>query len=150
MEKNPAAKDSCVVLYWPLTKMQPDEHRELGFTYGLGRADSDLALGDPVKANAKMRLFVTQASSKKPIVATAYVKASDPKQTVNLKLPARLSLAVGQNAQQTVPPANSAGYSQVTWKLTAAKPGTYVLEAEGVTLGIAAERVVVRDASMFE
>src|SRR5262249_53814398 len=30
-------KDSCVVLYWAQKKMEPNEERMLGFTYGLGQ-----------------------------------------------------------------------------------------------------------------
>ncbi|MBL8794839.1 MAG: hypothetical protein JNM56_13100 [Planctomycetia bacterium] len=37
IDKNPKAKDSCIVLYWPVAKMEPDAKRELAFTYGLGR-----------------------------------------------------------------------------------------------------------------
>jgi hypothetical protein len=152
MDKNPNIKDSCVVLYWTQANMRPDEHRDLAFTYGLGRVPSDIARDADVKvaAGGKMRLFVPQASWKKPFVATAYVKASNANQTVTLKLPAGLQFAAGQSAQQPVPPANSAGYSQVTWKLNATRSGTFVIEAEGPGLGVATERVTVGEASLFD
>jgi hypothetical protein len=152
MDKNPNIKDSCVVLYWTQANMRPDEHRDLAFTYGLGRVPSDIARDGDVKVagGGKMRLFVPQASSKKPFVATAYVKAGNANQTVTLKLPAGLQFAAGQSAQQPVPPANSAGYSQVTWKLNATRSGTFVIEAEGPGLGVATEKVTVGEASLFD
>jgi hypothetical protein len=129
--------------------MKSDEHRELAFTYGLGRSLSDLSDGVKVSSDGKMRLFVPQASLKKPFVAAAYIKSSDANQTVTLKLPAGLSFAAGQNPQQTVPPAGASGYSQVTWKLTGAKAGTYIIEAEGPKIGVARERAVVNETTCF-
>lgn len=150
MDKNPKIKDSCVVLYWAVTKMNPDEHRDLAFTYGLGRVGSDFGPDSVKLAGGKMRLFVPQASLKKPFVATAYVKATDPNQTVTLKLPNGLKLAAGQNAQQPVPPAVPAGYSPVTWKLNATRAGSYIIEADGPGLGAATERVIVGETSLFD
>src|SRR5262249_56217324 len=68
MDQNPNAKDSAVVLYWAQTNMKPDEHRNLAFTYGLGRITSDLSPDDQVKVaeGGRMRLFVTKASLKRP------------------------------------------------------------------------------------
>ena len=37
IDKNPKAKDSCILLYWSTSKMEPDAKRELAFSYGLGR-----------------------------------------------------------------------------------------------------------------
>jgi hypothetical protein len=69
---------------------------------------------------------------------------------VTLKLPSGLNFAAGQNAQQTVPPPGPAGYSTVTWKLTASKTGTYIIEADAPSIGVATERVVVNETSLFD
>jgi hypothetical protein len=41
IDKNPKAKDSCILLYWSTSKMEPDAKRELAFSYGLGRITKD-------------------------------------------------------------------------------------------------------------
>src|SRR5262249_25430428 len=113
MDQNPNAKDSAGVLYWAQTNMKPNEHRDLASTYGLGRITSDLNPDSGVKqaGGGKMRLFVPPGVGlTKPFIATAYIKASDPNQTVTLKLPDGLSFMPGQNPQQTVPPPSSGGY----------------------------------------
>src|SRR5262249_30546729 len=152
MDKNPNAKDSCIVLYWQQTNMKPDEHRNLAFTYGLGRVLSDLSGDDKTKVagGGKMRLLVGRASLKKPFVATAYIKATDPAQTVTLRLPDGLSFMPKEKADKSVPPPGPAGYSTVTWKLKANKEGTYVIEADAPTIGKATEQVIINKDSLFD
>ena len=152
MDKNPNAKDSAVILYWALANMKPDEHRDLAFTYGLGRITSDLDPKDQSKTapGGKMRLFCPKASKTKPFVAYAYIKATDPNQTVTLKLPAGIEFVQGQKAEQTVPPPGPAGYSQVSWKLKASKTGEYELQADAPNIGTATEKIRVQDASLFD
>jgi RNA polymerase sigma factor (sigma-70 family) len=149
MDKNPNAKDSCVLLYWAQANMKPNEERTLAFTYGLGKMGSDLA--EDVQRNDKMRLLVgNRAAVDKSFVVTAYVKPSDSNQKVTLKLPKALKLAGDQQAEQPVPPVNRDGYAQVTWQVKADEPGTYIMEVTGANLGIASERVIVHKTSMFE
>src|SRR5262249_25439771 len=41
MDKNPHAKDSCVLMYWAQLNMKPGEQRVMAFTYGLGKMPTD-------------------------------------------------------------------------------------------------------------
>jgi hypothetical protein len=152
MDKNPNAKDSAVILYWQQTNMKPDEKRNLAFTYGLGRI---ISLNDPnsdvkVAQGGKMRLFVGRASLTKPFVATAYVKASDPNQQVTLRLPKGLEFVPGEKDTKSVPAPGPAGYSQVTWRLKAKETGSFVIEADAPTIGIATEKVTINKDSLFD
>lgn len=151
MDKNPNAKDSALVLYWAQANMRPNETRDLAFTYGLGRIVSDQSgkTGED-KTGGKMRLFCPRASLKKPFVATAYIKAVDPEQMVTIMLPSGISLADGEKAEKKVPQKNADGYSQVTWKLKASKPGEYELKADAPSIGIASERIRVVESSIFD
>jgi hypothetical protein len=149
IDKNPNAKDSCVVLYWSQTNMKPDEHRDLAFTYGLGKIVGE-SKETVVGGKGQMRLFVgNRASLERPIVVTAYVKADD-KQKVSLTLPEGLSLAEGQQAEQTIGAANRDGYAQVTWQVKATKTGKFTLQADGAGIGTAKEVVQVLEKSLFE
>jgi len=152
MDKNPNAKDSCVVLYWQQANMKPDEHRDLAFTYGLGRIPSldDEKNNVKVAQGGKMRLFVGRASLTKPFVATAYIKASDPNQQVTLRLPKGLKFVPGEKDTKSVPAQGPAGYSQVTWRLQAEDVGSYVIEADAPTIGVATERVQINKTSLFD
>jgi RNA polymerase sigma factor (sigma-70 family) len=146
MDKNPNAKDSCVVLYWAQANMKPKEERTLAFTYGLGQMPIHQ---DPV--SDKIRLFVgNRATVDKPIVVSAYVKGGDGKQKVTLALPRGLKFAADQQAEQTVPPANGAGYAQVSWQLNASEVGSWQVEVTGTESGKASALVRVLKSSMFE
>jgi hypothetical protein len=151
MDQNLNARDSCVVLYWAQVNMKPDEKRDLAFTYGLGRvlADNDPNLDIVPTATQKLRLFTAPgAVAGKPFVVVAYVKDA-ANQKVTLKLPAGLVLADGEKAEQATEAPNREGYSQLTWRAAAAKPGAYVIEAAG-SGGTAKEIVQVRETSLFE
>src|SRR5262249_15946275 len=120
MDKNPNARDSCVLLYWAQAKMKPDERRDLAFTYGLGRTLADTKDEATVPQGGKLRLFTSPgAATGRPFVVLGYVQG-DAK--VTLKLPPDLTFAEGDKAEKTPGPANSAGYSQVTWRVEGPKP----------------------------
>jgi hypothetical protein len=149
MDKNPNAKDSCVVLYWQQVTMKPGEHRDLAFTYGLGRISSDDSGG--TRFNGRMRLFVgNRTKVGKPITLFAYVKSTDASQRVTLQLPQGLTLMPGQSAEQTVPPPGKEGYSQVTWRVLTARPGPYAVHADAPNIGVATEKFTVTGDSIFE
>jgi hypothetical protein len=148
MDKNPNARDSCVVLYWATTNMKPDEMRALAFTYGLGRVLSDANNEAAAAQGGKLRLFTSPgARTGQPFVVCAYVKG-DAK--VTLKLPVGLTLADGDKAEQAASAANNAGYGQVSWRVQGAKAGKFAISAEAPGIGIAKETVEVRDTSLFE
>jgi hypothetical protein len=149
MDLNPNAKDSCVVLYWAQTKIKPGETRELAFTYGLGRILGDGNAG-AVGQGGKMRLFTSPGVvNDKPFIIVAYIKGN-ANQKVTLKLPAALTLAEGEKADQATPQPTGEGYSQVTWRVKGAKPGKYTIEAEAPGIGNAKEIVELRPTSLFE
>jgi hypothetical protein len=151
MDKNPNAKDSCVVMYWPQREMKASEVRQLAFTYGLGRV-----LGDQVEyknivpaPDGKLRLFIGgRGVAGKPVVVAAYVKG-EARQKISLKLPAGLALVEGEKAEQPSPDPNPAGYSLVIWRVQAAKPGQFIVEAQGPG-GAAKEVIEVRETSLFD
>jgi hypothetical protein len=150
MDKNPNAKDSCLCLYWQQVTMKPGEHRDLAFTYGLGRVMSDGDAGCTI-STGRMRLFNNGRNMVgKPITILAYVKTTEADQTVTLQLPPGLTLMPGQSAQRTVPPPGKEGYSQVTWRVMAAKWGEYEVQADAPNIGVAKEKLVVRQESIFD
>jgi len=150
MDANPHQKDSCVVMYWAQTNMNPGEQRTMAFTYGLGMMGQGSE--ESTTNSGKMRLMVSpRAFAKKTFPVMAYVKSTDPGQRVTLKLPAGVVLAPGQQAEQAVPPATTPeGYSQVTWKVVAATGGNYPLAADAPNIGEAKANANVRDGSIFD
>jgi len=149
MDVNPNAKDSCVCLYWGQITMKPGEHRDLAFTYGLGRiAGED---GTSKSFNGRMRLFVGNRTIKnKPMTLMAYVKSTDPAQKVTLHLPEGVNFMPGQPAEQTVPAPGQHGYSLVTWRVIPSKAGPYEAHADAPNIGVAKEQFYVRDNSLFD
>jgi hypothetical protein len=136
-------------MYWGQLTMQPGEQRTMAFTYGLGRIATEY--GDGRSFNGRMRLFVGErARTHQPINILAYVRSTDPNQTVTLKLPAGMSFEPGVSATQTVPTAGSAGYSQVSWRVKAAKQGPYVVEADAPRIGVVADEIFVKDRGIFD
>jgi len=149
MDLNPNARDSCAAMYWAQLVMHPGDRRTLAFTYGLGRMGQDRR-GEETWNN-RMRLIVgNRAKEGRPITVTALVKSGDAGQTVTLKPPAGLTLLPGESATKPVPPATSAGYAQVTWRVQAAQWGAYVILADAPNIGTVSERVVVRARSLFD
>jgi len=149
MDKNPNARDSAVILYWVHANMKPDEHRDLSFTYGLGRVLSDEPDRQAVAAAETLRLTVDPgAALPRPFAVIAYVKAA-PDAAVTLKLPPGLTLVDGNTLTQKAPAPGREGYAVVGWRVQAAKPGRYVLEAQGAG-GTARETVQVDAGSLLD
>ncbi len=148
MNKNPNAKDSCIVLYWQQVTMKPGESRDLAFTYGLGRIAGEYE--DSKNFNGRMRLMVgNRTQVGKPITLLAYVRSTDPGQTVTLRLPEGLTLLPGQTAEQAVPKPGPAGYSTVTWRAITSRPGDYQVEADAPNIGTAKKPFTVWADSIF-
>lgn len=148
-------RNSCVLLYWPEVSLKPGENRELAFTYGLGRVLSDLPINSTVTAGpgGKLRLFISPGvAADKPFVVAAYVK-DRARTKVLLKLPDGCTIREGTGIEKASSQVTRAGYGQASWLVTAAKPGSYVIEAElpGHTpQEIAREVVEVHATSRFE
>ena len=148
IDKNPNARDAAVVLYWAQANTKPDEHRDLMFTYGLGRVLSDEPNRKIAAADPDLRLTVApNASMRQPFTVAAYAKAKAD-ETVTLKLPAGLTLADGELTVKTPAPSRE-GYSVVAWRVKATRAGKYALETTGAG-GTARETITVGDSSLFE
>jgi hypothetical protein len=137
-----AKKDSCVVLYWAERTMQPQEKREMAYTYGL----NTLAALDEEGAR---KLGLSVSGSFRPggtFTLTATLANPAAGQQVKLDLPAGVELAAGE-AEQTIEKAG--GQAQKTWSLRGTAVGTYPLT---VTSGgtKAVYNVKIRDKSIFD
>src|SRR5262249_5199433 len=138
-----------LVLYWDEAPLQPDAQRRLAFTIGLGRLYGAPSKELYVPGGDRLRLFVNgRAIQNQPFIVTAYIKGTATRQTVTVKLPDGLTLADGQRLSQTIPP-TAAGYARVFWRVTAARTGRYGLEAALPGVGVAREKVEVRETSIF-
>jgi len=131
--------DSAVTIYWNEKELQPGQHREMAFTYGLGNVASGEAQG---------RLGITVGGSfveGGEFTVTAYVREPSRDETVNLDLPEGFHLLSG-TAQQTVPPLPpdaSSPNSPVTWKVRGpVKSGQYTLRVRASS-GIAQGQPIV-------
>jgi RNA polymerase sigma factor (sigma-70 family) len=156
MNADPQMKDSCVVLYWAQQSMKPQSERHLAFTYGLGQIYGEgfggsAEGGFSPREDGRLRLL-TAGSTKigNTFTATAYVKGDKlAGQRIKLELPAGLTLAPGQKAEQEVPKAGREGYSQISWRVRSASVGKFQLKVD--LLGFTAERQMqVTDKSLFD
>jgi hypothetical protein len=117
--------DSAVVMYWPERALQPNEVREVGFAYGLGKVSGGEGGG---------KLALTVGGSFLPegeFTVTAYVSNPARGQTVTLTLPEGFGLVGGAATQAVppVPPGAARSNSPVTWKVRGpAKEGRYTLK----------------------
>jgi len=151
LDKNPNARDSALALYWAQLTMKPGEQRDLAFTYGLGRVVSDLNdVTREDRTDGRMRLYCIKASTRKPFSVTAYIKTTDPSQTVRILLPEGLRLAPGERAEKPVPAGTREGYAQVTWRLQAAKWGEYEVKADAPGIGVASIVIRVREECFLD
>ena len=122
MNEPPDNPDSCVVLYWPILRMNPGEVRELAYTYGLN------AISSEASGNAKLSL--TAGGSFRPgkeFTVTAYVNDAAANQDVELRLPDGLELAPEETAKKTI--TEAARVAQVSWKVRSNRVGDYAVEA---------------------
>jgi hypothetical protein len=123
-----APPDSAVVMYWPDRELAPGAHRDLGFTYGLGRVASRQSQG---------KLGLTVGGSFRvggEFTVTALVSKPVPDQELVLHLTEGLRLVRGAAAQKVLAPANAASQNySVSWRVRALKPGKCELRVESST-----------------
>src|SRR6516225_10843484 len=90
MDKDPQNKDSCVVLYWAWQEMNPNEVRQMAFTYGLSKLDISGAGGDdtpPAPTETAMAMSVPgQVLVNSEFVVTAYLWRTKAGQKVSIVL----------------------------------------------------------------
>jgi hypothetical protein len=138
--------DSAVTLYWDDKPLEPGQHRDVGFAYGLGSVAGSEGGG---------RLAVTVGGSYAPgqdLTVTAYVRDPAAGQTVTLELPGEFGTA-GTSLSQTVPPLPrdaSSRISPVTWKVRAPKnAGEYELTVRSSTGAAQSQHVTIRTQGIF-
>ena len=143
MDSDPSKPDSCVVLYWSDQRLNRDDTRQVGFTYGLstlgntgtGGTSGDLLLSVPDNVFEKNEFKVT-----------AYVYGAKEGDKVTLELPDGLALTEGEAAEKTVDKA--AGRTTVFWKVRAGSKGTYNIKARSKKSETSTD-VVVKNKSLF-
>lgn len=116
-------KDSAAVLYWDEKELPAGGKRELGFTYGLGNFSANAAgdLGIVLSGAFKAGTDVT---------VLALAKNPSAGQSLTLRLTEGLERVAGAE-MQTVPAAGPVNrISPVTWKVRAAKAGTFSVGIE--------------------
>ena len=141
MDANPHQKDSCVVMYWAQTNMNPGEQRTMAFTYGLGT----------LFGTGSGRLALTGSGAFRPngtFTVVAYVKNPDPGQTVTLRLPEGLTFAKDEVAQKVLE--SGKDVTQVSWRVKAEKVGDFALDAELAGVARARYNVRIRDRGILD
>lgn len=135
-------KDSCVVLYWGAQKLNRNDTRHVGFTYGRstlggagGTGGGALALSVPPNVYENTEFIVT-----------AYVYDAVQGQKVSLELPDGLSLADGESADKTVD--ETAKRTTVFWRVRTGKAGTHDVKARSEKAGTSI-KVSVKAKSIF-
>jgi hypothetical protein len=138
--------DSAVVMYWPERPLQPNEAREVGFAYGLGKVSGGEGGG---------KLALTVGGSFLPngeFTVTAYVNNPARGQTVTLSLPEGFALTAGAATQAVppVPPGAARHTSPVTWKVRApSKEGRYTLKVQSSNGAAQTQPLRIRDRVIF-
>jgi hypothetical protein len=132
--------DSAVTLYWTPSRLAPEQTRQVGFVYGLGRIADDAAPselrvlgGGEYQADREFRI---QALVRNPSVG----------ETLTLEVPAGTVLVGGADRQPVTPPPPDAARpeSTVTWTVRASAPGTRLLTVRSSTGAAQQVPVVIR------
>jgi hypothetical protein len=138
--------DSAVVMYWPARPLQPNEAREVGFAYGLGKVSGG-------EGGGKLALTVGGSFQRGgELTVTAYVNHPARGQTVTLLLPEGFGLIAGTATQPVppVPPGAARSNSPVTWKVRGpAKEGRYTLKVQSNNGASQTHPVRIRDRVIF-
>ena len=135
--------DSAVVLYWAEKPLARDAKRELGFSYGLGSlAITGGRLGISVGGS-----FVPNGD----LTVLALVNNPEKGQKLNLVLDPGLEIVEGDAKQAVppVPPGASAQQSPVTWRICAAREGTFNIEVQSSTGVHQKKKITIRAKTIF-
>jgi len=134
--------DSAVILYWPIKDMEPNEVRNMAFTYGLSQLD--------VGGGGSAALALSTPGSVSPqtdFVVTAYVYNAAKDDDVQLILHNGLTLAAGETARKTVE--EDGKRAAVYWHVHAGAAGVYKIEAASGASKTKPHDVVVKSSSIF-
>lgn len=118
---NPNAKDSSVVMYWPVLPLEPGPKaaRVVGYSYGLGSSAA--------RTGGKLSISVGGNLSKGgEFSVIAMMKDAAPKESMTLELPKGLELFDG-NPTQLVPPPQGGRPVPVTWRVRSTAVGSFTL-----------------------
>jgi len=124
--------DSAIGVYWDPKEIKPGGKREFAFGYGQGIVPSPEAEG---------RVELTLGGSFAPgklFSVTVYVNDPAPGQTLELELPAGMTLVDGPALQSVPAPRDGAASSLVFWRARVLRPGTFAVRVRssmGVTEG---------------
>jgi serine/threonine protein kinase len=138
--------DSAVTMYWNEQTLEPGKSRVVGFTYGLGNADTRESSG---------HLLFTAGGRLVPNVdfsLMALVHNPKPDETLTLELPEGIE-TMGQQLTQRVPgipPGASASICPVTWRLRASNEGKYELTVRSSTGVKQKLSLTIRTHGMFD
>lgn len=136
--------DSCVVIYWDVKDLGPNDKREVAFTYGLGDRTKganliSLTVGGAKHVNGEMSVV-------------ALISDRDAK-TVTLDLPDGLRLVDPKTKTQTIDrPREKDGRvvpTPVTWRVIASKEGRHNVTATTDTNKSQSRRVTITTKSLF-
>jgi len=134
--------DSAVILYWPIKEMEPNDVRNMAFTYGLSQLD--------VGGGGNAALALSTPGSVSPntdFVVTAYVYNAAKDDEVQLILPDGLKLADGETAIKTVEEGGKR--AAVYWRVHAGAQGVYKIEAVSGGSRTRPHDVVVKSSGIF-
>lgn len=144
--------DSAAILYWPESPLQPNQEREIGFSYGLGSVkSSEGRIGATTVAQA-------QTGHEFPI--TAYIKDPAPNETLTLEPPAGIQVVGATTvAVPPLPEDSKDRTSLVTWKAKAERPGNFevvirsstgIVQLQPITVARGPEPVRPADADIVQ
>jgi hypothetical protein len=136
--------DSSIVLYWNPRDMKPGTHREMAFSYGLGKVTGGklgLTFGGTLAVNREMTVV-------------AYVADPKPGETATLKLPAGFEFLGGSPATQNVPaaekgPDGKTRPSPVTWHVRPTVAGRHTISATTSTGLSVSQPVTIGKKGLF-
>jgi hypothetical protein len=134
--------DSAVVLYWPIRDMDPNEVRNMAFTYGLSQLD--------IGGGGNAALALSTPGSVSPntdFVVTAYVYNAAKDDEVQLVLHDGLTLAAGETAKKTVEEGGKR--ATVYWHVHAGAQGVYKIEAVSGGSRTRPHDVIVKSSGVF-
>jgi hypothetical protein len=138
----PIGDDSAVVLYWGEKMLPVGSKRQVGFSYGLGNLSITGRLGISVGGS-----FVPNGD----VTVVALVNNPENGQKLTLKLSKGLELVEGaeQQAVPPVPAGASAQQSPVTWRIRAARDGTYTIDVHSSTGDSQKKRITIKSRTIF-
>ena len=140
-------KDSCVLMFWDEVRMNRNEIRTVGFTYGLNSLD--ITKGDDGGGRGLALSAPPGAVQDREFSVTATVYGARQGQTVTLELLDGLELAAGEKATKPVEIQKAGERVPVTWKVKATKLGEAKVKAKSGSTETKPRKIRIRADSIF-